>query len=169
MLVAARAGAQMKMCPEPGQEYALATAMVLAGYQFLKLSWEADDTDGVSNRRRILWLFQLPQVAAPPLGMFGDDDDFGGNGASSDHADSSDDDAAADSEMRDEQQRGASTGTDASTAAASAHRSSADNMASASVSGHHHTGHACSKCPIRPSNMVSAQSLASVHTTITSI
>ena len=141
MLVAARAGAQMKMCPEPGQEYALAAAMMLAGYQFLKLSWAADDTDGVSNRRRILWLFQLPQVAAPPLGMFGDDvDDFSGGHAAADNddSDSPDADQSGSAESSPTQQQ-PTPATGSSTTATSTHRSSAGNMASASVSGHYYT------------------------------
>jgi hypothetical protein len=138
MLVAARAGAQMKMCPEPGQEYALAGAMQAAGYQYMKLSWAVDDTDGVNNRRRVLWLFQLPQVAAPPLGMFGDDvDNFSGWRAAPDNDDSNSPDAdpsgSAESSLTQQQPTPA---TGSSSTATSAHRSGTGNKASASVSGH---------------------------------
>jgi hypothetical protein len=139
MLVAARAGAQMKMCPEPGQEYALlAGAMQAAGYQYMKLSWAVDDTDGVNNCRRVLWLFQLPQVAAPPLGMFGYDvDDFSGGHAAPDNDDndSPDADQAGSAESSATRQQ-PTPATGSSSTAVSAHRSGAGNMASASVSGH---------------------------------
>eukprot|EP00953_Heterococcus_sp_UTEX-ZZ885_P006006 3711-Heterococcus_DN1.PRE.2 len=126
MLVAARAGAQMTMCPEPGQEYALAGAMQAAGYQYMKLSWAVDDTDG------------LPQVAAPPLGMFGYDvDDFSGGHAAPDNDDNDSPDAdqagSAESSVTRQQPTPA---TGSSSTAVSAHRSGAGNMASASVSGH---------------------------------
>jgi len=154
----------MKLCPEPGQDYAVAAAMMAAGYQFLKLSWAADDSAGVNNLRRVVWLFQLPQLAAPPLGMIGDADAFGENDAAADDDDgeASDDDDDTAAGVRAQQQRAASTGTDVTTPA-SAHGSSAGNMASASVSAH------ALLRPITPSNMLSAQSFVSVDTAANSI